>query len=234
MTDPQRYVQLLVDAASNNLSDAASGKKIDLDQQNLKLRDLSERDLASRVFQSMALNMLYYPGKYQQTPDTTGRLFDRDGNLMDFNGLNMAQITVLAGKLTGKEHCQVLIHSGEDLLKAFEKNGRRPMTIGVDALKPPFTDSDQGTGGHVVTITNIERSASGVKVYMQNQWGLSEDHSTPETAVDGDELAENMKDEPLVIIRGPQNKVFKIEDDKFEIDEDATRKQIAEFERSMN
>ena len=234
MTDPQRYASVLIDAASNNLVDPSTGKKVEVDPANLKLHDLSERDLASRIFQSMALNLLFSPGKYLNTNDTNGKLYDRSGNLMAFAGLNMAQINELAHKVSGLEHCQVLIKSPEDFITAFEKNGRRPMTISVDARKPPIVPTDSGTGGHVVTVVGVERQGDSIKVKLQNQWGLADDHSTPETEVDAAELAENMKDDPLAIILGKQGDVYKIVDGKLVLDEESTRAEAQALERSMN
>ena len=79
----------------------------------------------------------------------------------------------------------------------------------------------------------MEKNGKGINVYMQNQWGLSSDHSTPETTVDADLLAQNMVNDPLAIILGPQGQVLKIENGKFEVDKEATRNELAKLERSQ-
>jgi hypothetical protein len=110
--------------------------------------------------------------------------------------MTMPQIADVRYKLTGEEKGITQISNVQDLLTAFESNGGQPMIIAVDGNNEPF-----GGGGpvgkrsnlnHVVTITRIEQGTP-IKVYVANQWGLNNDHSTPETAIAATELVENMQ-----------------------------------------
>jgi hypothetical protein len=231
VSDPERYIGFIVDAASNKLRDASTGARIKLDPANLKMHDFSNRDLASRVFQTAALNLVYFPGNYVNTLDTNAEVHDRGGNLRDYSGLIMPVVAELAYKVTGKEHSMVKINSAEDLAAAFEANQRRPMIAFVNASTPPFATSDNGFSGHVVTVSGIDKGPP-LKVFVQNQWGLKNDHSTPESAVDGALLVRNMQRNSLVLVLGPQQKVLKIDKGKFVVDEDATRDQLGKYERS--
>jgi hypothetical protein len=64
--------------------------------------------------------------------------------------------------------------------------------------------------------------------------GTANDHSTPDNDADASVLIKNIKEQPLGIILGEQGKVYKISSGNFEIDQEATRKQMESLERSMS
>jgi len=226
---PAKYVSTVIQAISEGQIKTADNKTVPLDPANLKMSDSSGRDLASRIYQTATIQAAVYPQReFRNSEDGVGRLYPVPFKLQDkpsvFDGLSMTQIADARYKLTGEQRAIATIASVDDLLAAFEKNGGRPMIIGVAATKAPFDDTNGGGGAgsdHVVTITHIEKGPP-VKVFVQNQWGLGADHSTPETALDADVLVENMKSRSVrrrgsptqvgeVLIAGDHTKVYKIE-----------------------
>lgn len=201
MLMPDSYAKMIVEAVSEGSVTLSDGSKVPLDPNNLKLADSSGRNLASRIFQTAAIQAEFHPRRvFRNSEDGVGRLYPTPYNPADkpivFAGMNMAHIIDIRHKLTGEEKTVALIDNTAELIKAFEINGGGPMIAAVDGSKPPFENNGPvgpgSSANHVVTITRIE-SGPPVKVYLHNQWGLANDHSTKETAVDGAKLIENMR-----------------------------------------
>lgn len=205
MNSPDKYASQIVSAISDGEVTTAGGGKVKLDPANLKLQDSSGRDLASRIYQSMALSVEFDPrGVYRNTEDGVGRIYPSPFNPADkpevFAGLNIIQITDARYKLTGEEKALYSIESVRELEAAFKAGGGKPMIIAVNGSAKPFEGNGpvgNGKGAnHVVTVVGIENG----KVLLHNQWGLKNDHSTHATAVDARQLVENMQGR--VIVRG--------------------------------
>ena len=201
MSVPDKYVATVVQAVSAGTITTADGTRIPLDPDNLKLADSSGRDLASRIFQTTAIQAEFYPRKeFRNSEDGVGRLYPSPFKAMDkpvaFAGMTMPHIADARYKMTGEEKGMTLIFNVNDLLTAFDSNGGQPMIIAVDGTHEPFGGGGPvGSGGdlnHVVTITRIDKGPPA-KVYVANQWGLGVDHSTRETSIDASKLLSNMQ-----------------------------------------
>ncbi len=189
------------------------------DVDNLIMRDFSGRDLATRVFQTAALNVLRYPRQtFENTAGGTGRFrvmypalsgppLPTD-QVKPMEGLYMPEIARIRYDLTGESKGQVAVRSVRDLVALFKLNGGGPMAVWVDGNTYPFGDTGPlGTpiGGHVVTITGIEEQPV-LRFYVQNQWGLQNDHSSPATAIEAEDLFNNMSrvGEPIALASAPE------------------------------
>lgn len=210
MNSPDRYASQIVSAISDGEVTIAGGGKVKLDPANLKLQDSSGRDLASRIYQTMALSVQLDPrGVYRNTEDGVGRIYPSPFNPSDkpevFAGLNIIQITDARYKLTGEEKALYQIESAAELEAAFKAGGGKPMIIAVNGRAKPFEGNGpvgNGNGAnHVVTVIGIENG----KVLLHNQWGLANDHSTSKTAVDARQLVDNMQ--ARVVINGKVEKI---------------------------
>lgn len=208
MKSPDKYVATVVRAVSEGFITTADGTRVPLDPVNLKMPDSSGRNLASRIFQTTAIQAEFYPRKeFRNSEDGVGRLYPVPYNVSDkpltFQGMTMPHIAEVRYKLTGEEKGIVRVATVDDLVAAYDANGGPPMTIFIDATKPPFGGGGPvGKGSdlnHVVTITRIDKGPP-VKVYVANQWGLQYDHSSQATAVDGKALLDNMR--PRVKVSG--------------------------------
>ncbi len=201
MASPDKYVSMIVQAVSDGQITTSDGTKVPLDPDNLKLADSSGRDLASRIFQTTAIQAEFYPRReFRNSEDGVGRLYPSPYNPLDkpvaFAGMTMPHIADVRYKLTGEEKGITQVATVDDLVTAFEANGGQPMIIAVDGTNQPFGGGGPvGTGSnlnHVVTITRIEKG-NPPKIYVANQWGLNNDHSSPETAIDANKLVDNMQ-----------------------------------------
>lgn len=203
MNMPDRYVQTVTKALSDGELTLANGDKISLKDCNLREPDSTGRDMPTRVFHTLALHAKYQPKyTFRNTPDGAGRLVPRDGEAQQasFNGLDMDDIVDARYKLTGEKKAVVSVTTVDDLVTAWEANGSRSMIIAVNADQPPFTENMAAMFGgptasrpnHVVNISRIDAGPPAM-VYMQNQWGLSEDHSTPARAVEASVILNAMK-----------------------------------------
>src|SRR5262249_10706094 len=201
MSGPDKYVATVVQAVSEGTITTTDGTKVPLDPANLKLADSSGRDLASRIFQTTAIQAEFYPRKeFRNSEDGVGRLYPSPFNALDvpatFAGMTMPHIHDVRYKLTGEEKGITQISNVNDLLAAFDSNGGQPMIIAVDGTHEPFGGGGPvGSGGnlnHVVTITRIDKGPP-TRVYVANQWGLDNDHSTRETSIDASKLVTNMQ-----------------------------------------
>lgn len=198
MNSPERYASQIVSAISDGEVTIAGGGKVKLDPANLKLQDSSGRDLASRIYQTMALSVEFDPrAVYRNTEDGVGRIYKSPFNPSDkpevFAGLNIIQITDARFKLTGEEKALYSIENVAELEAAFKAGGGKPMIIAVNGSAKPFEGNGpvgNGDGAnHVVTVVGIENG----KVLLHNQWGLASDHATQKTAVDARQLVDNMQ-----------------------------------------
>lgn len=231
INSPNLYVRTIVRALGEGKIETSDGLSIKLDRDNLKSKDYTGRDIASRVFQSLAVQVASFPDQFRNTPDGAGQLTDDRGNVKTFDGLSNDEIAKLIYDLTGREQALVKVSGVEELAAAFAANGRRPMIICVDALQPPFTRNPSDTEGpHVVTVTGLEcidRTSipPKYKVFVQNQGGPQSDRSTPQTALDGDLLVQNMLSalaQGNAMIDGSMDKVYSIVDGALKEDKYAT------------
>lgn len=212
MANPDKYVHFVTNAVGEGSVKTSSGE-VHFNVDNLKMGDSSGRDLASRIFQTAAVNMLVYPGKaFLNTESGVGEIrsiadedkhfwsdkrdFEYKNDSKTFEGLKVFQISEIATKLTGDNYSPVFVGSPEDLAAVYDHNGNRPLTIAVNGSEYPFRKAGpvgEGKGlNHVVTITGVDHGPP-LRFYVQNQWGLSQDHSKELTAIDGEDLVMNMK-----------------------------------------
>lgn len=193
---PTEYVDFVVDALSADGKPYKSigGKTVRFDEANLKMTDLSGRDLASRVFQTAALQLNFYPSTFKNTVDGTGK---SGRSQKEFDGLNTKDIAELRYQLTGEETAECWISSSDDLERALRVNGGKPIVIRVNGDQPPFTKGEEksdrkGTGSHVVILNSIE-SGSPKTARISNPWGPSDDAAGTGLTMSVDELFKNMQ-----------------------------------------
>lgn len=203
MNTPDRYAKMLIDGLSEGKVALPDGTTLPVDQCNLRVVDSSGRNMASRVFQTIAIQAKYHPKyTFTNTEDGVGRLLPGTDNARPaaFVGLNMDEIAAVRHRLTGEKKAVVAITSVDDLFTAWEANQARSMTIAVNADEAPFSDNGfaalfaaqtESSPNHVVSITRLEEGPPPV-AYVQNQWGLWNDHSTPDTAVPVETLLGSM------------------------------------------
>ncbi len=196
VNEPDKYAKFVMDAIVDGKVRSAQPQDVPMDVQNLTMEDFSGRDIASRIFQTAALNVYNYPNaSFENTEDGVGRFHHLDHSPDEvFGGLTVAEIAKLRWDLTGEAKAQISVHSPEELAAMFKQNGGGPMTIGVDAYTYPFGGSDvigAKLGGHVVNIVGMEPGPP-VRFKVQNQWGLGSDHSTIISEIDGEDLYYNM------------------------------------------
>ncbi|MBA3993018.1 MAG: hypothetical protein C0469_05770 [Cyanobacteria bacterium DS2.3.42] len=216
---PAKYVDFVVDAVSKDGNGSETykttgGKTVRFDENNLKMSDLSGRDLASRVFQTAALQAHYYPGSFKNTADGTGKFqkgkehgkFEKSGNFGKFDGLEMKEIAELRYQLTGEETAVCWVTSMADLEKALELGKGKPIIVSVDGDKVPFRKPDdeksdrKGPGAHVVLVNGIEHGPP-TKVKISNPWGPSDDTAVSGSTISGEDLIKNMMYEGDVTLR---------------------------------
>lgn len=206
MVQPDKYAAFIVSAINDEQFTTTSGTTIKFDVSNLKMQDYSGRDIGSRVFQTAALNVLRYPKQaFRNTVDGAGKwiVYDKleamgievetvkDGGAL--SGLYGAEIARVNSELTGESKALIDVTSANDFVALFRKNSG-PVTIMVDADTYPFSAMgafSNDFGGHVVTVTGIE-DGPPVRVLVQNQWGLGSDHSSATTAVELEDVFNNM------------------------------------------
>jgi hypothetical protein len=204
MNLPDKYADLLINGISEGKVKLPDGTELPTDKCNLKLVDSSGRDFASRAFQTLAIHAKNYPKyTFANSEDGVGRLIPSDVTAQPaaFVGLNMDDIAAVRYKLSGEKKAVVAITSPDDLLTAWKENKARSMTIAVNADEPPFSEGNglgdlfggqtESSPNHVVSITKMEEGPPPV-VYVQNQWGLRNDLSTPDRAVPVDVLLKSM------------------------------------------
>lgn len=208
INQPDAYIRHVVRAVSEGkVKVAGMAKEVDVDPAKIKMLDSSGRDLATRIFQNSALTALYHPRmEFVPTEDGVGRMYKlprvKDDKPVSFSGLPMHAIAEMEYRVTGVDKTVVKVNSVDDLIAVFKKNGGRPMTVGVNANKPPFsTGEDTGDGGHVVTILGIT-DTKPPRILFANQWGLSGDHSEFHRSVDATVFVENLKSEPSIRVDG--------------------------------
>jgi hypothetical protein len=204
MNMPDKYVNLVVGALSEGSLKLPNGDTLPVDKCNLRQVDSSGRDFVTRVFHTVGIQAKYYPKyTFTNTEDGVGRLVPADENARPaaFVGLDMEGIADVRHKLTGEKKAVVNVTSVDELLSAFEKNAARSLIVAVNAEQPPFSSGNElsmlfagqteSAPNHVVTVTRVD-AGPPVKLYVQNQWGLKNDLSTPETAVDAEMLLHSM------------------------------------------
>lgn len=210
MNDPERYVNFTVGAVSTGKYTTPSGKEVHFDRNNLKMIDSSGRDLASRVFQAAAVQTVLHPDKvFLNTESGVGEIrsvksdtvgadgvpkIEYNNDPQAFEGLRAHQVVKATNELTGEVKGGVEYKTADELVALYKANGNKPMTIAVDAREYPFKEVGpvgNGVGlNHVVTITGVDQGPP-VKFYIQNQWGLGADRSTPATAILAEDLVNN-------------------------------------------
>lgn len=202
MTQPDKYAGFVMDALVDGSFKSSDGTRVDFDIDNLKAKDFSGRDIASRAFQTAALNVLRYPHySFENTVNGGGQFHKtfrgvdmlRTGERDQLGGLYLEEIARMRNQLTGESKAVVHVDSTETLAKVLRKNNGKPMVVWVDSKTYPFGGGplDNGVGGHFTMITGME-DGPPMKFYVQNQWGLESDHSTRTTAIEGDDLFNNM------------------------------------------
>lgn len=221
---PTEYVDFVVDAlsADGKPYKSSGGKTVRFDEANLKMTDLSGRDLASRVFQTAALQLNFYPGSFRNTVDGTGK-YGRAQK--EFDGLNTKDIAELRYQLTGEETGECWISSADDFEKALQANGGKPVVIRVNGDQPPFTREEdksdrKGSGSHVVVLNSVE-SGTPKKVKISNPWGPSDSSEGTGLTLSADELFKNMQfdsdsDFGIVLLPGKRGTTGTIVNGKYE------------------
>lgn len=199
--NPAQYVDFVVDAVSKEGKGSApykttGGKSVRFDENNLKMSDLSGRDLASRIFQTAALQVHFYPRTFKNTVDGDGQ-FQKGKSHKKFDGLEMRAVAELRYQLTGEETAVLCVTSMADVEKAFELGKGKPMIVSVDANRVPFkkpgeerTDK-KGPAAHVVLVNGIEHGPPA-KVKISNPWGPGDNASATGSTISGDDLIKNM------------------------------------------
>lgn len=210
MTSPEKYASLIADAVVNSEVKLADGTSAKLDMENMKIQDTSSRDLASRICQTAISKVAFEHtspppgspkaivddwshGTYANTPDGLGVLHGKDNKDETYPGINIYQVAATEKALGIKAEVQIY-HTPEELAAGYEQHGKQPMIASVSNEAAPFAP-EQGSapkGNHFVTITDVEKSDSGIQVYVQNQAGLAKDHSTAQSAFKGDTFANNV------------------------------------------
>src|SRR5262249_20152492 len=142
------YVKILHTAFATGELKTSDGKTVSLDRENLYMADSTGRNLCSRAFQTLSVQVLYDGRRVVRNhEDGTLRLYREPYNKDDvtkiFTGLNLAQIAELRYRLTGQEKSVCLVENVSDLIAAFEKHNKigKGMTISVFPQKPPFTEA---------------------------------------------------------------------------------------------
>ncbi len=201
MMDPASYAGFIVDTISTGEFTTSKDEKINFDVDNLKLLDSSGRDLASRIFQAAAVQISVWPGEFRNTENGVGELSKEfRGEALDgavpFPGLKMTEIAQAQTTIQRQNAAVVRIDDVDDLVAAFEASGGEPIIVAINPEAPPFDDNEKPgfETPHVATITKIEKGPP-TRVFLQNQYGLEEDHSTPATAVDAEAVVANMQSE---------------------------------------
>lgn len=239
MQKPDKYAAMLVQCFDKGNIKLGDGSTVRVDTTNLKQKDETGRDLASRAFQTVAIGLGFPGGAFQNTMDGVGILYDPEKRKLPFKGMDMPEIAIARKRLTGEDKAAVLLSNPEDLVRLFKENGGKSMIVSVDASRPPFGTSTSGDhGNHVVTITGII-PGDPIKFRVQNQWGLDDDHSTKETAVDQDKLWAAMVPgkkpaEVIAFVKGTAadpEKVYSYADGKLEINEKETKALEQKLER---
>ncbi len=189
---PFRYAAMVKEALTGRLSIAGS-IVIDLDLQNLLADDLSGRDIASRLFQTMAERIGAHPEfEYRNGWSGIGEdAKDRPGLPL---GHKAEDICNLVHRLSGIETSIVEISSVQDLRQAYSLSGggtgKRTMIIGVDGNEPPFGYPGQANRQLVTVMGVLEGRAP--RFLISNQFGAELDHSTRKTAIDARAVVESM------------------------------------------
>ncbi len=202
MTQPEKYAKFVMDAMVDGTYTTSNGTYVSFDTDNLKAQDFSGRDMASRVFQTAALNVLRYPNyTYENAVNGGGQFHETVGGVDmfvtgktdDLSGLYLEELARMRNQLTGESKAVVKVDSADTLGKVFQKNNGKPIVIWVDSHTYPFGGGplDNGVGGHFTMITGMEDGPPR-KFYVQNQWGLQSDHSTRTTAIEAEDLFNNM------------------------------------------
>lgn len=193
---PTEYADFVIDAlnADGKPYKSVGGKTVRFDEANLKMTDLSGRDLASRVFQTAALQLNFYPGVFKNTVDGTGK---HGRAQKEFDGLNTANIAELRYQLTGEETGECWISSAEDLEKALQVNGGKPIVIRVNGDQPPFTKEEdksvkKGSGSHVVILNGVE-NGTPKQAKISNPWGPKAGSEGNGLTMSIDDLFKNMQ-----------------------------------------
>ncbi len=240
ITMPDRYVNVVLNSLSKQEIPLADGKTQKVDGANLKMADTTGRDMATRAFQTLAVGLAFPGGTFKNTVDGVGILRDSDENRAAFDGIHMGQIALVRKLLTGQEKPVIHVDRMSDLVDMFNENGGRSMTIHVDATKPPFGAGGPvgDLGSHVVTLTRIDKGPPTM-FYVQNQWGLTSDHSTKETAIPADILwaamtANNEDAKVIATTAGGKldhTKVYTFKDGKLKVDDEKTKEQAGVLER---
>jgi hypothetical protein len=210
MTSPEKYASLIADAVVNSEVRLADGTSAKLDMENMKMQDTSSRDLASRICQTAISKVAFEhtspppgspkaivddwsSGTYANTPDGMGVLHGKDNKDETYPGINIYQVAATEKALGINAEVQIY-HTPEELAAGYEHHGKQPMIASVNNTVAPFVpeQSSAPRGNHFVTITDVEKSDSGIQVYAQNQAGLAENHSGDESAFNGKTFATNV------------------------------------------
>ncbi|MBY0552266.1 MAG: hypothetical protein K2W95_33610 [Candidatus Obscuribacterales bacterium] len=242
MQKPDKYAAMLVQCFDTGSVKLGDGSTVRVDTTNLKQTDQTGRDFASRAFQSVAIGLGFPGGSFQNTRDGVGILFDAEKRKLPFTGMDMPHIAIARKRLTGEDKAAVCVSNPEDLIRLFKENGGTSMIVSVDGSKPPFGDSASGDhGNHVVTITGII-PGEPTRFRVQNQWGLSDDHSTLATSIKQEDLWAAMLSggkaaQVIASVKGTvanPEKIYSYADGKSEIDKDETKKFARWLERWKN
>ena len=196
---PALLAEEIYDVAELGKITTTNGRVFSQDREQLLKRDLSGRDVASRIFQSAAIDVeeQSYGMHFRNTMDGVGRVVNGLGIPSKFTGLTVPQIADIGYALEGETHSMVQVTSVEELAKAIECQQGRAVIAEVDAWMPPFTSTTIGTkrGGHVINISTVtapDNLAGNARIGYENEWGLASDHSMETTMVDAPTLLKSM------------------------------------------
>jgi hypothetical protein len=132
-----------------------------------------------------------------QTKTNTGEYWvGKNGSKVEFPGLAEFQVQSAYEDLTGNSTpfvagqlgvgSSVEIDSANALVKAVQAHqasGQLPMTLNVDASKPPFNDTEGGPGTHFVDITGVSYRNGVPYFQVANSWGTLYDKAYPASEI---------------------------------------------------
>ncbi len=215
---PEKYASTLVAGLSGSPLKNIGGKDVKFDQANLLMHDTTGRDIASRVFQSMAMSLAHSKLKFENTSTGVGSLSDGEGNRRSFNGLGLDRMAMVLSNLTDSPKAVVMVNSESDLIKLFSDNKEKSM---------PLRCQPQGSAlAHVYNLVGIEQGPP-LKLRIQDHGGLTGDMSDAKTALKDLSEVFGDKGEATVVFGGKEpldpKKIYKMEDGRIAVDEQGTK-----------
>lgn len=201
-THPSDVAKLVVDVALHGKYTSKDGYTVDVPPINY----LRNRDFASDIFETTAINVYYAHNKppkiykiedpmpNQHPPDTGEHVIDSEtGDVKPFHGMTMEAAVVMANSITGEAENAVLSNSHaddpgswkkgiykfgkEDDFESVLKNAKFPLQLRVNTNNEPFFDDRSRTpGGWHAICITAYHPGPPPTVEIDNQWGNAKDH----------------------------------------------------------